>query len=183
MPSPALICADATKARDGHDLLAFNCWSGDPKEPYAADAEHYIQKSALRSAHKTLAFRTEDGELVGVSAFDRRLITPYEAAHYRVPGWHLQVIGIDRGFQGTDVTSDLPRCAAEMRTSEYVFRRTYARMLEIDAARVVVTARVHGDNQPSIMAAARVSLERTVREFEEYWRMLGEVDPFINCAP
>lgn len=64
-----------------------------------------------------------------------------------------------------------------MNASEYLLRATYRRMLELDPRRVLVVARVHDDNQASIRVCARVGLLRTERESDDYWAMLGEVDP------
>lgn len=183
MAAPGLTVADATKRQDGHDLLNFNCWNGDPEEPFAAEAEDYIRRLALGSTYKTLTFRASDGTLAAVSAFDRRDVQPYLAARFLVPGWHLQVIGVALPFRSSLVACALPPCPSEVKISEYVFRRTYARMLEADPKRNVVTAMIHGDNARSIEACRRVQLERTVREDETYWRMMGSVDPHVGCPP
>jgi hypothetical protein len=166
-----------SKAADGHDLLGFTCWDGDPEEPWVAEVESYVRALALKSADHTLVFRDDDGELAAVTAFDSRDIRPFEAARYLVPGWHLQVVAVSLSYQRTVVESDIARCAPEMKAAEYVHRATYGHMLGLDSGRVAVTARVHEDNRRSMRAAARVDLHRTVREDLEYWRMLGPVDP------
>jgi hypothetical protein len=69
-----------------------------------------------------------------------------------------------------------------MPASEYVFRATFARMNEIDSERAMVTAVVHDDNVPSIVAAGRVELYRTgAPGADGYWRMLGDADPRAGC--
>jgi hypothetical protein len=174
---PTLTVAYATKRKNSHEFLTFNCWNGDPEtEEYAAQAEDYIRRIALGSAEKTVAFR-HGGELVAVTAFDRLAIRPHQAARYTEPGWKLQVLGISTPYQGTLVSSELPGCPGELRISEYALRTTYAHMLKLDPARKFVRAIVHDDNIRSLRACARVGLQRTERRDLTYWRMLGGVDP------
>lgn len=174
-----LTVADATKARDAHALLSFACWDGDPELPWAGEAEHFIRTRALASTYKTLVFRAPDRTVAAVSAFDRREVG---AGRRQLAAWHLQVVGVRRDLQRTIVESEIAGCPTEMRVSEYVLRKSFERMIEIDPERVLVTARVHEDNRPSIVACARVDLQRTERERGPYWRMFGEADPTISCA-
>jgi hypothetical protein len=183
MSPRTLVVADARRWRDGHEFLTFNCWSGDPDEHYAAEAEGFIRKLALKTTFKSLAFREEDGTLAGVSSFDKAAVQPFEAANYVEHGWQLQVVGVRRDLQGPTVNSDIAGCPPELPISDYVFRKTYERMLELDPTRVIVRARIHDDNRRSIAACSRVGLERTVRESQDYWRMLGAADPTVNCSP
>ena len=69
-----------------------------------------------------------------------------------------------------------------MKASEYLLRATFRRMLELDPRRVLVVARVHDENRASIAMCARVGLLRTERESDDYWAMLGEVDPAISLG-
>jgi hypothetical protein len=170
-----------TKAVDGHDLLRFRCWDGDPDEPWIGDVEEYVRVLALKSAFRTLVFRDDGGEVAAVTAFDRREVRPFEAARYLVPGWHLQVVAVSLRYQGSLVENDILGCPPAMKMAEYAHRSTYRYMLEIDPARQFITARVHDENRRSIKAAARVDLERTVREDVDYWRMLGPVNPAALC--
>jgi hypothetical protein len=177
---PQLTDGYATKRQHSHEFLRFTCWNGDPdEEEYAAEAEDYIRRRALGSTYKTLAFR-DRSELVGVTAFDKLAVRPHQAARYTERGWKLQVLGITTPYQGTTVSSTLPGCPSEMRIAEYVLRKTYSRMLELDPSRRFVRAVVHDDNVRSWRACARVELERREREDLTYWRMLGPVDPQVG---
>jgi hypothetical protein len=187
MAVPALAVADAGKA-DGHDLLRFSCWdhdvhplSGEGEQfdegEYAEEAEEYIRKWALK-AHRALTFRLPDATLVAVSAFDHHLLMlgrkPLEC-------WRLQVIGVAVRYRGMLVTNDFGAGPPELRISEYVLRRTYARMAELKPDRVIVTARVHEFNYRSIAACKRVGLERAEERPDAlYWPMIGDVDSHIG---
>jgi hypothetical protein len=175
---PWLVVADGTKA-DAHALFGFSCWAGGDDEPWAQDADDYVRLFALKEANRTLIFRDSDGEVVGVSAFDRRDIRP--SGRVVVLGWHLQVVALTVPWRGKFVACELPRCDGVMKASEYVLRRTYQRMLAIDPRRSLVTARVHEDNMASVRACERVDLLRTERsDLDAHWDMLGPVDPAIQ---
>lgn len=135
---------------------------------------------ALRTSYRTLLYETDTGDLAGVSAFDRQEVIL--AGRRRVPAWRLEVIALSLPWQGKTVDADLDGCPPTMKASEYVLRSTFRRMLELDPRRVIVVARVHDENVASIVACARVGLERTARESSEYWAMLGEVDPTAGPA-
>jgi hypothetical protein len=175
---PTLVVADAIKDQDGHDLLRFVCWDGNPDdEEHAVEAQEFIQKFAL-TTFKALTFRHPDGRLVAVSAWDKQLLKI--AARRSVDAWKLQVIGVHPSCHGTSVANDLAGGPATLRISEYVLRRTYARMQEIDPTRILVVACVSEFNYRSIEACRRVELERTTRSHGVYWHMLGDVDPQIG---
>lgn len=161
--------------------MFFSCWDGDEDEYWAHEAEYFIRQRAIAETYRTLVFRDHDGLVAAVSAFDKRGVRPNEAAKFVHDGWLLQVVGVRRDLQGGRVESDVASCPGTMRVSEYVFRKTFERMRELDPTREVVTARVHEENRRSIEAARRVGLERTVREDADYWRMLGKADPAIGC--
>jgi hypothetical protein len=139
------------------------------------EVEEYIRRFALKTAHYTLLFETEDGEPAGVSAFSR--VDIRIGRRRRAPGWHLEVIALTPAWRGKDVDADIDGCSSRMRASEYLLRATFRRMLEIDPRRAIVVARVHDDNRISMAVCARVGLDRTERETDEYWGMIGEVDP------
>ena len=171
---------DADKRRDGHALLGFRCWTGDENEPWIREVEEYVRCLALATAYRVLLFETELGDVAGVSAFDRQDISP--AGRRRVAGWRLQVVALGLPWQGKLVEADIEGSAPTMKASEYLLRATFRRMLEIDSRRVIVVARVHDDNRASMIACARVGLDRTSRESDEYWAMIGEVDPTARAT-
>jgi hypothetical protein len=166
---------DATKGRDGHGLLAFRCFPGGEEELWVAEIEEYVRVFALRTADHVLVFESQEGALAGVSAFDRQDISV--SGRLRVAGWRLEVIALAVRWHGQVVDADIDGCAETMKASEYVLRATFRRMLELDPRRVIVIGRVHDDNPASMSACARVGLLRTRRESNEYWELLGEVDP------
>lgn len=170
-----LLVADADPARDGHDLLSFCCWSGDPHEVWIHEVEEYVRRIALRTTFRTLVFRSRGGELAGVSAFDRADVRL--AGRRRTAAWRLEVVALALPWQGRWVNADIEGCPSPMKAAEFVLRKTYERMLQIDARRVAVVARVHDDNRASMKTCERVGLVRTERESNEYWAMLGEVNP------
>lgn len=171
-----LTVRDAEKHRDGHVLLAFRCWSGDEEfDPWVREVEEYVRRFALRTADHVLLFETDAGELVGVSAFSRREIDL--AGRLRVGGWHFDVIALSLRWQRGSVDADIEGLPPTMKASEYLLRATFRRMLDVDPRRVVVVARVHDENRASMKVCARVGLDRTERETDDYWAMLGEVDP------
>ena len=170
-----LTVRDAHRRNDGHLLLGFRCWTGDDDELWVRDVEEYVRMYALRTAYRVLLFCSAGGELAGVTAFNKQDISP--SGTRRVPGWRLEVVALTLRWQRQRVASDIAGAASEMKASEYLMRATYRRMLELDARRVLVVARVHDGNVASMVAAARVGLDRTEREDDEYWAMLGEVDP------
>ena len=185
-----LYVRDADKRADGHSLLGFRCVplhdevlpEEDEDEPLEQEApfwvlevEEYIQRYALPTAHHVLLFEPGSDELAGVTAFNREDISP--SGRRRVPGWRLEVVALRPSWWGKSVEADIDGCAPTMKASEYLLRATFRRMLELDPRRVLVVARVHDDNRPSIATCARVGLLRTERESDEYWGMLGEIDP------
>lgn len=131
---------------------------------------------ALSTAYKTLLFHDQSGSLVGVTAFDRSEVQL--SGHATTAAWRLEVIALSIRSRGLWVEADIPGCSSPMKASEFLLRKTYQRMLELDPRRVLVVGRVHDDNRLSMAACARVGLVRT--EWDEdgvYWRLLGEVDP------
>jgi hypothetical protein len=178
--APHLLVLAVATPRDDHDLLRFQCWSGDPDEHWVQEVEEYVQKLARKRAFKTLLFRGADGELDGITVFDRSDVPL--AGRRKVPGWHLQAVALSRRLQREEVQCDIEGCDPIMRASEYLFRKTYERMLALDPRRVITTARVHDENTISMVAAARVGLRRVGRdEYDDrYWDMSGEVDPCVG---
>jgi hypothetical protein len=168
----------ARKAKDGHALMSFRCLTGDEQfDPWVREVEEYFRDFALKDAHHVIIFEDAGSELAGVSAFKRQDITFGRA---RRPGWRLQVVALSLPWQGKWVESDIEGCDGEMKASEYALRSTFRRMLEIDDRRELVVGRVHDGNVRSMVACARVGLDRThERELDEYWGLLGYVDP---CA-
>jgi hypothetical protein len=197
---PRLTVRKGDKARDSHRLLEFRCWpdlvgveyEGDEDEQEFDDSighgadeqtpfwmleiQEYIRVIMLKTAHHVLVFESDSGELAGVSAFDPQDIV---LGRRRVPGWRLEVIALALPWQRTLVDADIDGCLPTMRASEYLLRSTFRRMLEIDDRRVLVVGRIHDENRPSMVACARVGLDRHDREdpTSEYWPVLGEVDP------
>jgi hypothetical protein len=197
---PRLTVRKADKARDSHRVLEFRCWpdlvgveyeSGDDGPEHDAvmgqgsdgshpfwmlEVEEYIRVIMLKAAHHVLVFESDSGELAGVSAFDRQDVS---LGRRRVPGWRLEVIALALPWQRALVDADIDGCPPTMRASEYLLRSTFRQMHEIDDRRVLVVGRVHDENRPSMVACARVGLDRQEREdpTSEYWPLLGEVDP------
>jgi hypothetical protein len=166
---------DAHKRKDRHLLLGFRCWSGDEDETWVLEVEEYIRLIALRTAERVLLFEPAEGQVAGVTAFGRQEISP--SGTRRVPGWRLEVVALALAWQGKSVVAAIAGCAPRMKASEYLLRATFRRMRELDRRRRLVVARVHDGNVASMVAAARVGLDRTRRESDEYWEMLGEADP------
>lgn len=118
----------------------------------------------LREAQETLAFRTEQGELVAVSAFDPRVITfpPTEPIEHQ--GWHLHVVAIALEYQRQGLCGQ-------------VLQETFAAMRDIDSSRVFVTANVHNEHRSSIKACATAGLTFWLPKDEHYSILFGEVPP------
>ena len=133
----------------------------------------------MRTARHVLLFKSEDHELVGVTAFNGEDVA---LGRRRIAGWRLELVALDPRYWGRSIDADIDGCPATMKASEYLLRSTFRRMLEIDARRVIVVARVHDDNAESIAMCARVGLDRTERESDDYWGMLGEVNPVAGPA-
>jgi hypothetical protein len=104
------------------------------------------------------------------------------AGRRRVAGWRLEVGALRPSWWGKQIDADIDGCPPTMKASEYLLRATFRRMLELDPRRVLVVARVHDENRASIAMCARVGLLRTERESDDYWAMLGEVDPAISLG-
>lgn len=170
-----LAARDGDRRRDGHELLAFRCWNGDPDEEYVAEVEDYVRRFALATAHKTLLFHDPAGMLTGVTAFDRAEVRI--SGRRRTPVWRFQVAALALEWRGQWVEAEIEGCPSTMKASEFLLRKTYERMLGLDRRRVFVVGRVHDDNRASMRACERVGLVRTEREDDDYWRLLGEVDP------
>lgn len=170
-----LYVRDADKRADGHALLGFRCSTGDEEEVWLQEVEEYVRRYALPTAHRVLVFESESRELAGVTAFNRAEISP--SGRRRVAGWRLEVVALTPSWWGKSIDADIDGCALTMKASEYLLRATFRRMLKLDARRVLVVARVHDDNRASVAACSRVGLLRTERESDDYWAMLGEVDP------
>lgn len=140
-----LLVADADPALDGHDLLNFRCWSGDPDEGWVEEVEEFVRRIALRTTFRTIVFRSQEGELAAVSAFDRADVRL--AGRRRSPAWRLEVVALSLSWQGKSVDAAIEGCPSPMKAAEFVLRKTYERMLQLDPRRVVVVARVHDDNR------------------------------------
>jgi len=96
--------------------------------------------------------------------------------------WRLRVMGVSNAHRGRSVVNDLQAGPTELRIAEYVLRKTFARMQELDPTRAIVTARVHDANERSIKTCARVDLRREGERDGDYWSMIGDVDPCIGLA-
>jgi hypothetical protein len=148
---------------------------GSRGREHVAEVEEYVRHFALRTAHKVLLFCDDDGRVSAVSAFDRVEIGL--SGRRRTAAWRLQVVALRPQWRGALVEADIKGCPNPMKASEFVLRKTYERMLELDARRVMVVGRIHDENRASMVACERVGLVRTEREDSDYWRVLGEVDP------
>ena len=94
--------------------------------------------------------------------------------------WRLRVMGVSNAHRGRSIVNDLQAGPTELRIAEYVLRKTFARMQELDPTRAIVTARVHDANERSIKACARVDLRRESERDGDYWSMIDDVDPCIG---
>lgn len=144
----------------------FECWDGSEDVPWAEEAENYIRASLLRHARHVLALRDELGELVGVSAFDERnILLPINTRTATIhPSWHLQVVAVRVDLQG-------------QRLVDEIFELTFDAMRQADTERIIVTARVHRKNLPSLKACARHSIDPLREVDDHYLELLGEVPP------
>lgn len=171
---------DADKRADGHALLGFRCSTGDEEEIWLRQVEEYVRRYALPTAHHVLVFEPEPSEIAGVTAFNREEILL--AGRRRVAGWRLEVVALSPSWWGKHIHADVEGCPPAMKASEYLLRATFRRMLALDPRRALVVARVHDENRASMATCARVGLLRTERESDDYWGMLGEVDPAAGPA-
>jgi RimJ/RimL family protein N-acetyltransferase len=147
---------------DEDDFASFSCWDGDASKPWAEEAENFIRAWVLRKVEFVLAFREEKGgDLVAVSAFDRRTIGVPLLKPSDQPGWHLQVVAVRLEAQGK-------RLAAR------IMSETFAAMREIDPSRILCTANVHRQNGVSLRACARAGFFH-YGEMDDYIRVLAEV--------
>lgn len=176
MTASVLSVRDARRRLDEHELLSFRCWNGDPDEEYVQEVEEYVRRFALSTAHKTLLFHDASGLLVGVTAFDRADVQLTGRSKTAV--WRLEVIALAMTSRGLWTEADIEGCASPMKASEFLLRKSFQRMLELDPRRAIVVGRIHDDNRLSMRVCARVGLVRTEREDNGvYWRLLGEADP------
>jgi RimJ/RimL family protein N-acetyltransferase len=151
----------ATRVLDTDEFATFRC-CGEPEEPWVLEAENYIRGFVLGHATWVLSFRDASGELIAVSAFDRRVIEVPLIRPERHEGWHLQVLAVSLQHQGRGL-------------AKQVFEGTFGAMREIASDRVLVTANVHRENAASRVAAERSGLLPLQPLDEHYWVLLGEV--------
>lgn len=150
------------EGEDEDDFASFCCWDGSPSAPWVEEVENYVRGWVLRDARHVLALRNEDGELVGVAAFEERTIGVPLAAPVDHPGWHLLVVAIRLEDQRCGLSGD-------------VFAAVFEAMRAVDANRVLYTAYVHRDNQASLRACGGVGLLPFQPKDDHYWILLGEV--------
>ncbi len=147
---------------DDDEFGTFSCWDGDPSAPWVAEVENYVRAWALRDAQYVLTFRDDEGTLVAVAAFDKRVISVPIVEPIDHPGWHLLVVAIRLQDQRKGLSRD-------------VFGGIFEAMRAVDSDRVLYTAYVHIANRSSVEACARVELLPFVQKDEHYWILLGEV--------
>lgn len=151
--------ADAT---DADELAQFACTPPDAPEPWVAEAEAYVRGWALRHAEHVVSHRDEAGTLVAVSAFDETVVGIPLRSPLDHPGWHLQVVAINREHQNQRLSPD-------------VFAGTFEAMRDLDPNRVFVTANVHRNHVVSQRACAGAGLLPWFLRDQDYWVLLGEV--------
>ncbi|HEY2053441.1 MAG TPA: GNAT family protein [Solirubrobacterales bacterium] len=131
---------------DNSELASF-CCCPDGGPAWAKETENYIRAASLRQAEKVLLLHDDDGELVGVSAFDTRMIDVVPVLEpVEVRGWHLHAMAIRLDDQRQGLCGEL-------------FVQTFDAMYGQDRTRSLVTANVHEENHPSIKACAKAGLE------------------------
>lgn len=147
---------------DSTEFAAFECWNGDPREPWAQEAENYIRGWALRDDVHCLSFRNEASKLVAVTAFYRRTVGIPLLKPTVYPAWHLQVMGIALDVQGQGF-------------AKRILNQTVEAMKELDSTIFFVTAFAEKRNERSLRACASIGLHAYYMKDEYYWVMLGEL--------
>jgi hypothetical protein len=148
---------------DDREFAKFCCCPAEAAA-WQREPENYVRAHALRRADHVLTLRSDEDELVAVSAFNRSwaehipLVEPR-----RLPAWFLLVIAIRSQDQEKGLSAEL-------------FDHTFAAMREIDRTRSLVMARVHRQHRASLETCGKVGLEPlALTDDEEYQDLLGMV--------
>lgn len=127
-----------------------------------------MRGSVLGHSEYVLAMRDEQGLLVAVSGFKRRLVEIVPVAQpIQQPGWHLHVMAVRLEHQQQEICGQ-------------AFVHTFDAMREIDDTRSLITAHVHKNHRPSLAACEKVGLEPLVPlgQDQDYWILLGRVPEY-----
>jgi RimJ/RimL family protein N-acetyltransferase len=158
-----LVWSWADSTNDG-EFSDFVCCEGPDAEPWVQQAELYVRAWVLREALPlVLTHRNEDGELVGVSAFERTVVglppaTPEDPVDHA--GWHLLVVAVALDHRGSGL-------------SQEVFAGTFEAMRQRDPDRYLVTANVHHQHHVSLRACANAGLTLWRPLDRDYWTLAG----------
>lgn len=144
------------------ELAAFCCCKEGAPD-WQREVEDYLRGAAVRRAQYVLGLRKDEGELVGVSAFDPKSITGLPVRQpIEVRGWRLLAVGIALDDQGQGHARAL-------------FIETLTMMLRLDRSRSLVKARVHEDNTLSLRACASAGIEPHPPPVDGYLQLIGAV--------
>ena len=147
---------------DRDDLAQFDCWDGNPEEPWADEAQNYVRAWVLSKSAHTIVFKDADGQIVGVSAFSPRLIGLPLVQPVEHPAWHVDVVAVVRRLQGNGF-------------AQQIFAGTFEAMQQCGPDRILATANVHRNNARSLSACAKAGLHALMPLDDHYWILLGEV--------